>query len=241
VTYAQFLLLFLVLPTALLLLRRPRIDRVHLVSMALLVVVAVAYTTPWDNYLVAQGVWGYGPGRVLATIGYVPVEEYLFFVLQPVLLGVWLASLRGWRLTGAEPARPWARWAGAAFWLACAGLGALILRGETLYLGLILVWAAPPLALQAAYGGDWLLARARPLGLAVAVPTLYFWAADRLAIGLGIWEIHTSVGAVLGLPVEEALFFLLTNVLVVQGLALARPVLAARQVHPRPAGRPAEA
>ena len=46
------------------------------------VLVALLYTTPWDNYLVYREVWGYPPGRVLATIGYVPVEEYLFFILQ---------------------------------------------------------------------------------------------------------------------------------------------------------------
>ena len=36
---------------------------------------ALVYTTPWDNYLVYKQVWGYPPGRVLATIGYVPIEE----------------------------------------------------------------------------------------------------------------------------------------------------------------------
>jgi len=29
-------------------------------------------------------------GRVVGTIGYVPVEEYLFFLLQPILTGLWL-------------------------------------------------------------------------------------------------------------------------------------------------------
>lgn len=238
-TYAQFLLLFLVFPTAAMLALRPRIDRIHRVSVGLMTLIAVVYTTPWDNLLVARGVWGYGEGRVLATLGYVPVEEYAFFVLQPVLLGVWLGLLRGWRPTGSEPARPWVRWAGALFWLACTATGALLLRGDTLYLGLLLLWAGPPLALQAAYGGDWLLARAGPLALAVGAPTLYLWAADRLAIGLGIWEIHVSVGSVLGLPLEEALFFLLTNLLVVQGIALARPVFATGRIHPRPTATPA--
>ena len=35
---------------------------------------AVSYTTPWDNYLVWKGIWSYPPGRVLATIGWVPVR-----------------------------------------------------------------------------------------------------------------------------------------------------------------------
>ena len=46
---------------------------------------------------------------------------------------------------------------------------------------------------------------------------------DRVAIGLGIWDITNrfSLGAdPLGLPVEEAVFFLFTNLLVVQGAML---------------------
>ena len=45
--------------------------------------------------LVFREVWGYPPGRVLATIGYVPVEEYMFFLLQPLLAGATLYWLLG--------------------------------------------------------------------------------------------------------------------------------------------------
>jgi putative membrane protein len=50
--------------------------------------------------------------------------------------------------------------------------------------------------------------------------------ADALAIHLGIWSISPryTLGVALGpLPLEEAVFFLLTNLLVVQGLALLVP------------------
>ena len=56
----------------------------------LLVVMALLWTTPWDNYLVASGIWSYGEGRVLGTIGYVPFEEYGFFCLQTLLVGLWV-------------------------------------------------------------------------------------------------------------------------------------------------------
>jgi lycopene beta-cyclase len=58
---------------------------------------------------------------------------------------------------------------------------------------------------------------------AVAVPTLYLWAADRVALALGIWSIapeHITGVHLFGLPLEEAVFFLVTNVLVVQGVLL---------------------
>jgi len=37
---------------------------------AVLTVLALAYTTPWDNYLVYKGIWSYPPGRVLVSIGF---------------------------------------------------------------------------------------------------------------------------------------------------------------------------
>ncbi|MEM8485103.1 MAG: lycopene cyclase domain-containing protein [Bacteroidota bacterium] len=55
--------------------------------------IALIYTTAWDNYLVYRGVWGYGPERVMATIGYVPIEEYMFFLLQPLLTGLFFYIL----------------------------------------------------------------------------------------------------------------------------------------------------
>src|ERR1051325_3279672 len=54
------------------------------------VLLAVIYTTPWDNYLVATGVWYYNPKLVTGLlIGYVPIEEYTFFVLETILSGLW--------------------------------------------------------------------------------------------------------------------------------------------------------
>jgi lycopene cyclase domain len=59
-------------------------------AIPIVCLIAFTYTTPWDNYLVAQEVWWYGANRVVGTIGYVPVEEYMFFVLQPILTGLFL-------------------------------------------------------------------------------------------------------------------------------------------------------
>lgn len=96
---------------------------------------------------------------------------------------------------------------------------------------LLLLWAAPPLALQRLVAGDVLAAR-RAVRLRTALPVaLWLAAADRLALADGIWAISPtrSTGlTVLGLPVEEALFFALTSLLVADGLLLAtdRAVLA---------------
>ena len=94
-TYSLFLLIFLGAPIAVLgLLMRGHIQRRHLVWIGLLMAVALVYTTPWDNYLVASRVWWYAPELVLGlTIGWVPIEEYTFFLLQPVMVGLWVLLL----------------------------------------------------------------------------------------------------------------------------------------------------
>lgn len=196
-------------------------------GLLFIVVIAVVYTTPWDNYLIAQHVWRYGQERVLAVVGYVPIEEYLFFALQPLLTGLWVLGLREASVSNVSQStrRHFVRAVGGLAYTALGGIGLFLLQHTaTTYLGLILVWSVPMLLLQWIYGGPWLWARRRRAVIGVAVPTLYLCAADRLAIEWGIWHIsqrYTVELTLAGLPVEEALFFLVTNVLIVQGLLLA--------------------
>jgi len=223
--YAAFLVLFVVAPTAVLLtgasVRRSLGRRRALVGVALMVGAALAYTIPWDNYLVAAGVWWYGDG-ILARVWHAPVEEYAFIALQPLLTAVWLYRADVDAVGDRNPLP--ARGAGAVAWLAVAlaGLAALT-TSWGYYLGAILAWAAPVLALQWGVGGGVLWRDRRLLAYGVVPPTVYLCLADRLAIGRGIWTIspaHTTGVTVLGLPVEEATFFLVTNCMLVQGLVL---------------------
>lgn len=213
--------------------------------LALLPLIALVYTTPWDNHLVFRQVWTYPPGRVLGTAGYVPYEEYAFFILQTLIAGLFLLWLlrRDGRPAAAAASPGQVRWGGAAGLLGLAFLGALFLRQErTLYLGLILAWALPVLAAQWAFGGDLILGRARVFWTAVLVPTGYLWLTDALALHQGIWSIsgRYTLGWKVGpLPVEEALFFLVTNLLVVSGLMLfLHPAAPARLRRAAPYLRP---
>lgn len=231
-TYLQFHLLFLAPPLALTGWFAWTARR-HLGSRAAWAILAVppialAYTTPWDNYLVWRGIWWYGPDRVLATIGYVPVEEYIFFVLQPLLAGSLLYVLLARTLArdGRPPARrgTLVRAVGTLMWMGLGLVGLLLLRADaTTYLGLILVWFAPVIGLMWAFQGPAIWQVRGAAVPTIALITLYLWIADRMAIALGIWSIadRFTIGVdPLGLPIEEATFFALTTVLSVCGLLL---------------------
>jgi lycopene cyclase domain-containing protein len=234
-TYLVFLIFFLIPPilaiyAALWRAGRVGVGRIPLVPILVLASVALVYTTPWDNYLVANRVWWYRTDWVLGfTLGWVPVEEYLFFVLQTLLTGGWTALVfrLGEASAHSDPARPFRPNLAIAAALAAAGVasaGALIAGPPQLtYLALILVWALPPLALQAGFGADILWHRRRQLLLSIGLPTAYLILADALAIRSGTWVINPQLSLntrVAGFPLEEALFFLVTNVLVAVGLTL---------------------
>jgi lycopene cyclase domain-containing protein len=233
-SYAAFHLLFVLPPIALLaavlaVSGRVARPREALAGVVLLATIATVYTTPWDNYLIARGVWTYGEGTVLARVWRAPIEEYAFFVLQPVLAGLWFH----WLDYTPDPDSPIGRRTrivGAAVWVGVAAGGAWLLSVPGgLYLGAIAAWAAPIAALQWALGGPVLWRNRRLLALSIAVPTLYLGTIDRIALSLGIWRLspaHTTGISLLGLPVEEAAFFLVTTALVVQGLLLFHWVLA---------------
>ena len=229
-TYLAFHALFVVPPLlglAVLTWRRqssPLGVRLGALGVLVVTVLAVGYTAPWDRFLIERGAWFYGEGRVARWVWGIPLGELLFFVLQPLLTALWTLQVDGPVLAGVRLSRR-DRLVGALAGLAVSAVGvALVLGGEsTLYLGAILAWAGPVFALQWAVGWRYLLAVRRRVALAVCVPTVYLWVVDRVAIGNGIWtisETYTVGLAVVGLPVEEMVFFFVTNCFVVQGLVL---------------------
>jgi lycopene cyclase domain-containing protein len=226
-TYFDFHLVFLVPPLSALVVatavrRRPSRPRLHAAGVAVIVALALAYTTPWDNYLIAREVWWYGDGRVAGRIWLAPLGEYLFILVQPVVAALWLFQFDT-TTRRVETGR-----SDVVIGLAAGGLvtafGLVCLTAEpTFYLGAILAWGGPVLALQWGVGWRYLWVLRRRVAVAVGVPSLYLWLADRIAIGDGIWVIsgrYTTGLELVGLPIEEATFFLVTNLFVVQGLVL---------------------
>ncbi|GAC1444810.1 MAG: hypothetical protein NVSMB52_04550 [Chloroflexota bacterium] len=96
-SYGQFLALFLGVPLLVLsLLMYRRLSARLLALFAGISLVALVYTAPWDNLIVVNGVWTYSTHQILGVvIGHVPLEEYLFYILQVFLTGlVTIALLR---------------------------------------------------------------------------------------------------------------------------------------------------
>jgi len=222
-SYAAFLLIFVALPLVSLLFfgrRQGVLNKEILTGILVLCLIALLYTSPWDNYLIKKGIWNYPEGAVLGTLGYVPLEEYGFMVLQTGLAGALFAlSMRkvNFGKLGFNPI-------GILLSSFVGILGVVCLSAERgTYAGLILLWAFPPLAIQWALGGRVLLATFSRWIVTWVILTAYLCFADSFAIYEGIWflNVKTRSGIEIGnLPIEEALFFATTNLFVLQGLSL---------------------
>ncbi len=99
------------------------------------------------------------------------------------------------------------------------------------YFALLLGWALPPIFLQWLAGWKWLNAHRRVWLLGILIPTVWLVAADSTALGV-VWTIapNKSTGIFFGnVPIEEVVFFTLTNMLVVQSFLL---IYHARELAP---------
>src|SRR5271166_479318 len=96
--------------------------------------------------------------------------------------------------------------------------------GHSTYLGLILIWAGPVIVLQWLLGADLLIRRWKVLVPGVLLPTLYLTVIDSVALHFGTWAISPlqslNIFLPLGVPIEEAIFFLVSNMLIIQGMIL---------------------
>ena len=200
--------------------RKGKINQFNISGILSLSLIALVYTTPWDNYLIFRGVWTYPPDAVVGKLGYVPLEEYGFMILQTWLASVLFALLP---FTKEIPSLHFSPLTSLpAFFLGVLGCFLLMSERGT-YAGLILVWACPPLALQWSLGSRALISTFKLWLLPWVLLTIYLCLADAFAISKGIWSLNpeTRSGWELGnLPIEEALFFTFTNLFVFQGLCL---------------------
>ena len=200
------------------------------VGIVIHVLLAVVYTTPWDNYLVATDVWHYNPQLVTGlVIGYVPIEEYTFFVVETIFSGLWWSFLTR-RL--APPSSKFKSNKSLVYVTACLLISLwllftyLLFFGDTkwTYLSITGFWALPAILPQLLFGADILWHYRKLVFWGIMVPGIYLSLMDIVALNETTWSISPSqtTGILFFgiLPLEEVVFFFITNVLIVFGMTL---------------------
>ena len=249
-TYLQFHLVFSFPLLAILWYVAPRYDAVRrrraTAGIAILVAIAYAYTTPWISYMIRRGAWWYADGAVLVRALSIPLGEYLYFAIQTLIVAFVLHRL-GFDPTfrdGDFDRKPRVAGVLVGVSMVVVGLWLVSLGDSYLYLGGLVAWVGPVLALQWSVGGGYLARTPRVWLTATLVPSLYFWVVDRIAIGMGTWIIsdtYTTGIAVFGLPIEEMLFFASASLMTINGLVLFEWVLDWNDRRGDPDGSPIDA
>ncbi|KAJ1039631.1 hypothetical protein NDA14_003400 [Ustilago hordei] len=233
-SYRHFHLLWtLPLCLVLYLIARPFLTKLDRAKLILLPIIAFVWTTPWDNLIVYNRAWYYHRHCIWFTIGYVPIEEYFFFIIQSLISTLWCTLLTRWDLpniylvptTTQGKQRRWATPTLVAF-AACFVVGTKMAKPDThgYYFGMISWWASLPLALLLWGSIDFirnmgLRTGLVPFALSVMAPTVYLWCSDVYALRRGTWHINETTSLnilpIPDLPVEEMLFFFVTNLILV--------------------------
>ncbi|KAI9674049.1 MAG: hypothetical protein M1829_003892 [Trizodia sp. TS-e1964] len=242
------------------LLYKPFLTRLDVYKLAFLIGIAFFSTLPWDAYLIHRKIWSYPSNAILGpTLLSIPAEELFFFVVQTYITSFLYFILSKptfhppyllWKIdpkTVGDTSRfcvP-SRELRAYKTLGQCALAAVTLAGASMiwnggtavYLGLILVWAGPFALFLWSLAYQFILALPYTSTIApIAVPSLYLWIIDTLALKRGTWVIEsgTKLGLHLwdGLEIEEAVFFVATNTLIVFGLLAFDNALAVIQAFP---------
>ncbi|TDZ21331.1 Bifunctional lycopene cyclase/phytoene synthase [Colletotrichum orbiculare MAFF 240422] len=235
----------------------PLFTRLDVVRTLFIVTIAFVATIPWDSYLIRTGIWSYPPDAVLGPTLYdIPIEELFFFIIQtyitaqlyivlnkPVLHAKYLNSpttVPQWIKHG--------KIVGQVALAASVGLGAYLIakEGEGTYMGLILVWACTFALFTWTITAHLLLALPLAcIALPIIAPTVYLWVVDELALGRGTWAIESGTKLEFklfgDLEIEEATFFLVTNMLIVFGVAAFDKAVAVCDAFPDKFDEPADA
>lgn len=209
-----------------LVLTRPFINRQEIFKIVFISVMALTYTTPWDNYMIYSGAWTFPSERVIAFVGYVPIEEYMFFIIQTVLSSLWTLLILRWSMPCLnfnydQKNYQLIRWVPILFLsiVVVVGYRITIPGKETFYLGCIFWWVSPVIMFLWYGAGNFFIKKIISSSIAITVSTLYLSWIDKIALQANVWQVNEKtclqIPMVEGLPFEEAFFFFISNTLVV--------------------------
>ena len=236
-TYFRFHLAFNLPLTVMLLLAggAAPFGRGEFAALAWVLLAVLVFTIPWDNLAAKWGIWGFPREKYSVRLGFLPLEEYLFFLWQSlnVMLAVrlLLRAVPDWRT----------HQAGSFTVITLVLLGASLLvwlvmiiplrwlrrkAGPRANYALHLVWFLPVIYAQWVIAPPIFFEHAALLGWVTVTFGLYYTLADLVAVRAGLWFFDEKqiTGLKLGpLPWEEAAFFFLTSLLVAQSFLLLLP------------------
>ncbi|ORX60715.1 Lycopene beta-cyclase [Hesseltinella vesiculosa] len=211
----------------LLLLLRPFHSAQDSVKYLFLCTMALSTATPWDNYIVYHRAWSYCSNCVVAVIGYVPLEEYMFFAIMTMMTVAFTNLVMRWHLAAffLKSSDPFqtkcVRYIPIVGFLSI-GMKAFLLAipNTPLFYGACILWYVCPVLALLWYGaGPYICRRWKGVLTSILVPTFYLCWVDQVAIGAGTWHISertsSKIMIVPHLPLEEFMFFFLINVVLV--------------------------
>ncbi|PHH82737.1 hypothetical protein CDD82_4993 [Ophiocordyceps australis] len=209
----------------------PFMTRLELYKILTLITIAVVATIPWDSYLIRTRVWTYPPDGVVGTTLFsIPIEEVFFFIIQTYTTAMFYTLLTkrlvmttylGPHDDSQQPLQSFIAGLVSAIFVAAA-LGVWI-GGRITYLGLILAWVCPVFMLQWMLAGRFLLRLpGKEMMASMVFPSLYLCAVDNRALESGVWAIEAktklNIQVFGALEIEEAVFFFVTNMMIVLGM-----------------------
>jgi len=237
-TYFRFHLIFNLPPLAILALLNAQFvtSWADAAAFGWVLLAVVVFTTPWDNYAAKWGIWGFPREKYSFRLGYLPIEEYVFFVLQSLNIMLAIRALfhffPDW-LTGQETIVD-------SWTLLCLGVSvipwAVIVwqlrlmrakRGPSVNYAIHLIWFLPIVYAQWIMAPPLFIGHATLMSLMTATFGVYYSFADLVAVRAGTWHFDqkqiTGFKLLRVLPWEEVAFFYLTTLLVAQSYLLLLP------------------
>jgi lycopene cyclase domain-containing protein len=205
-------------------------------ALGLVLLAVMIFTTPWDNLAAKWGIWGFPREKYSLRLGYLPVEEYAFFLLQSVNVMLAVRALfyffPDWQMGQETEVGEWRLICLAASvipWLFVT-MSLLWLRrkaGPRVNYAIHLAWFLPVIYAQWVFASPLFWGHAGLLALVTAAFGIYYTLADLAAVRAGTWFFDEKqiTGVKLGgiLPWEEIAFFFLTSLLVAQSYLLLLP------------------
>jgi lycopene cyclase domain-containing protein len=208
----------------------------ELPAPALVLLAVVVFTTPWDNLAAKWGIWGFPREKYSLQLGYLPLEEYLFFVLQSLNVMLAVRALFHYfpgLLTGEETDPGWLTWiclgASVIPWAVVAAQLIWLRRkaGPRVNYAIHLAWFLPVIYTQWVIAPQLFWAHVGLLAMVTAAFGIYYTLADLAAVRAGTWFFDekqiTGVKLAGVLPWEEIAFFFITSLLVAQSYLLLLP------------------